>query len=65
MTDEGDSRQADTTVLAVRTTHSRVAQGAQTVHSLWNLRLTQVTNRSTKEIFLSHILHKLFCDLHF
>lgn len=65
MTDEGDSTQADTSVLAVRTTHSRVAQGAQTIHSLWNLRLTQVTNRSTKEIFLSRVLHKMVLSLAF
>lgn len=55
VTDEGDSRQLDQTMLAVRTTHSRVAQGAQTIHSLWNLRLTQVTNR-TNRIFFSHVV---------
>lgn len=64
VTDEGDSRQLDQTMLAVRTTHSRVAQGAQTIHSLWNLRLTQVTNR-TNRIFLAMLFHKIVPSLLF
>lgn len=56
---EGDSRQAGKSTLAVRTTHSRVAQGAQTIHPLWNLRLPQVPNRSRKETFLGMLFHKI------
>lgn len=33
---------------AVHTTHGRVAQGAQAIHSLWNLRLAEVTHRTIK-----------------
>lgn len=47
---------------AVHTTHSRVAQGAQAIHSLWNLRLAEVTHRTVKTGG-DMLFHKLFLSL--
>lgn len=48
---------------AVHTTHSRVAQGAQAIHSLWNLRLVEVTHRTIKTEVETCCFTNYFCHL--